>query len=68
MSLLHTPVAVIGIGNMGLGMALRLHDAGQAVRVRDIDPTRPPLAQAAGAEVAALTPRRLAEWVEKAIS
>jgi len=27
MALLDTPVAVIGIGNMGLGMALRLRDA-----------------------------------------
>jgi 3-hydroxyisobutyrate dehydrogenase len=52
MSLLPTPVAVIGIGNMGLGMALRLRDTGQPVRVRDIDPSRPPLAAAAGAEVA----------------
>ena len=35
-----TPVAVVGIGNMGLAMALRLRDAGQAVRVHDIDPAR----------------------------
>ena len=52
MTLLHTPVAVIGIGNMGLAMALRLRDAGQAVRVHDIDLTRHALAAAAGAELA----------------
>ncbi|MDO9283583.1 MAG: NAD(P)-dependent oxidoreductase [Aquabacterium sp.] len=52
MTLLHTPVAVIGIGNMGLAMALRLRDAGQAVRVHDIDLARHALAAAAGAEVA----------------
>ena len=44
-----TPVAVVGIGNMGLAMALRLRDAGQAVRVHDIDPGRHALAAAAGA-------------------
>ncbi len=44
-----TPVAVVGIGNMGLGMALRLRDAGQAVRVHDIDAARHALAAAAGA-------------------
>lgn len=44
-----TPVAVIGIGNMGLGMALRLRDAGQPVRVHDIDPGRHALAAAGGA-------------------
>lgn len=52
MSLLDTPVAMIGIGNMGLGMALRLRDAGQAVHVRDIDPARCAQAAAAGAVVA----------------
>ena len=53
MSLLNTPVAFIGIGNMGLGMALRLRDAGQAVRVRDIDAARCAEAAAGGAVVAA---------------
>ena len=48
-----TPVAVVGIGNMGLAMALRLRDAGQAVRVHDIDPARHALAAAAGAVPAA---------------
>jgi len=44
-------VGIIGVGNMGLGMALRLLDLGHAVRVRDIDPEREGLAQAAGATV-----------------
>jgi len=48
-----TPVAVVGIGNMGLAMALRLRDAGQAVRVHDIDPARHAQAAAAGAVPAA---------------
>jgi len=52
MALLDTPVAVIGIGNMGLGMALRLRDAGQAVRVRDLDAARCDQAAAAGCTVA----------------
>lgn len=52
MTLLHTPVAFIGIGNMGLAMALRLRDAGQPVRVHDIDLRRHALAEAAGAELA----------------
>ncbi len=43
-----TPVAVVGIGNMGLAMALRLRDAGQAVRVHDIDAARHALAAVAG--------------------
>ena len=52
MTLLHTPVAFIGIGNMGLAMALRLRDAGQPVRLHDIDLRRHALAEAAGAELA----------------
>ena len=52
MTLLHTPVAFIGIGNMGLAMALRMRDAGQPVRVHDIDLRRHALAEAAGAELA----------------
>jgi len=52
MTLLNTPVAFIGIGNMGLAMALRLRDAGQAVRVCDIDMARCAEAAAAGAVVA----------------
>ena len=52
MSLLNTPVAFIGIGNMGLAMALRLRDAGQSVRVCDIVSARTAAAAAAGAVVA----------------
>jgi putative dehydrogenase len=54
-----TPVAVVGIGNMGLAMALRLRDAGQSVRVHDIDTGRHALAAAAGA-VPADTPAQAA--------
>ncbi len=46
-------VAVVGIGNMGLGMALRLRDRGFAVRVRDIDPAREALAGREGLAVCA---------------
>lgn len=45
-------VGVIGIGNMGLAMALRLQDRGHAVTVRDIDPAREALAAEAGCRVA----------------
>lgn len=41
-------VAVVGIGNMGLAMALRLRDCGFAVQVRDIDPAREALARGEG--------------------
>ncbi len=51
-------IGVIGIGNMGLGMALRLRDGGHAVAVRDIDPAREALA--AGCEPAA-SPAALAD-------
>jgi L-threonate 2-dehydrogenase len=44
-------VGIIGVGNMGLGMALRLLDLGHAVRVRDIDPARERLALSRGASV-----------------
>lgn len=52
-------IGVIGIGNMGLAMALRLRDSGHAVAVRDIDPAAEAAAVAAGAEVCA-TPAALA--------
>jgi len=41
-------IAVVGIGNMGLAMALRLRDRGFAVAVRDIAPAREALARAEG--------------------
>ncbi len=44
-------VAVVGIGNMGLGMALRLRDRGFAVAVRDVDPAREGLARVEGLDV-----------------
>jgi 3-hydroxyisobutyrate dehydrogenase len=46
----HT-VGFIGIGNMGLAMALRLRVVGFAVGVRDIDPAREAAAAAHGATV-----------------
>ena len=52
-------VGVIGIGNMGLGIALRLRDQGHTVTVRDIDPAREALATAGGCRVAP-TPATLA--------
>lgn len=47
-----TPVGFVGIGLMGLAMALRLRDAGLAVQVCDVDPARTALAAAAGCTVA----------------
>jgi putative dehydrogenase len=52
-------VGVIGVGNMGLAMALRLLDLGHEVHVRDVDPRREALALGAGARAAA-TPAALA--------
>jgi 3-hydroxyisobutyrate dehydrogenase-like beta-hydroxyacid dehydrogenase len=52
-------VGIVGVGNMGLAMALRLLDQRHAVAVCDIDPARSAAAQAAGASVAA-TPAGLA--------
>lgn len=48
-----TPIGVIGVGNMGLGMALRLRDLGWPVVVHDVLPEREALAAAGGAAVAA---------------
>ena len=45
-------VGVVGVGNMGLAMALRLLELGHRVVVRDIDPGRETLAHTAGAQVA----------------
>lgn len=44
-------VAVVGAGNMGMGMALRLRDRGFAVQVRDIDPAREAMARDEGLAV-----------------
>lgn len=52
-------IGVIGVGNMGLGVALRLREQGRTVTVRDIDPAREALAAAGGCRVAA-TPAELA--------
>jgi 3-hydroxyisobutyrate dehydrogenase len=52
-------IGFVGIGNMGLAMALRLRDGGRAIAVRDLDPAREAAAAAAGATVCA-TPAALA--------
>jgi L-threonate 2-dehydrogenase len=46
-------IGIVGIGNMGLGMALRLLERGHAVGVRDLDAAREHLARAHGATVCA---------------
>jgi 3-hydroxyisobutyrate dehydrogenase len=48
-----TKVGIVGIGNMGLGMALRLLDRGYAVGVRDLVADREHSARAHGAKVCA---------------
>jgi len=45
-------IGIVGIGNMGMGIALRLVDSGHAVTVRDLRPEREALAAAQGAAVA----------------
>lgn len=59
-------VGVVGAGNMGLAMALRLRDAGWAVAVRDVDAAREALAAAEGLAVAT-TPAALASRSETVI-
>jgi len=59
-------IGVVGVGNMGLAMALRLLDLGHDVHVRDIDPAREAIAMAAGARSAA-TPAALAARCETLI-
>ena len=44
-------VAVIGLGNMGLGMALRLCERGHRLRVHDLLPKRMAMAAQAGAHI-----------------
>lgn len=46
-----TRVAVVGIGNMGMAMALRLRDRGFDVQVRDIDAVREAMARDEGLAV-----------------
>jgi 3-hydroxyisobutyrate dehydrogenase-like beta-hydroxyacid dehydrogenase len=60
------PVGIVGVGNMGLAMTLRLRDLGFEVHVRDIDPAREALAVAAGA-LRATTPAELARRSEAVI-
>ncbi|HEY2190565.1 MAG TPA: NAD(P)-dependent oxidoreductase, partial [Caldimonas sp.] len=52
-------VGIVGVGNMGLAMALRLRELGTEVHVRDLDPARELLAARAGARPLA-TPAELA--------
>jgi L-threonate 2-dehydrogenase len=51
-SLPNGAIGVVGIGNMGLAMALHLRDAGHAVWVRDLRAEPEAVAAAAGAQVA----------------
>jgi 3-hydroxyisobutyrate dehydrogenase len=44
-------VGIVGVGNMGLAMALRLLDRGWSVAVHDIDPEREQMARRHGAQV-----------------
>ncbi len=55
---------VLGIGNMGLALALRLRDAGWPVRVHDLDAARMALAEQAGASLAG-SPEALARGCER---
>lgn len=52
-------IGVVGIGNMGLAMALRLRDSGHVVGVRDVDPAAETQARSEGLAVFA-TPAALA--------
>ncbi|HYW58251.1 MAG TPA: NAD(P)-binding domain-containing protein, partial [Polaromonas sp.] len=53
------PVGIIGVGNMGGAMAMRLRDCGWPVHVCDTDPARIQLLEPFGA-VAQQTPAQLA--------
>lgn len=46
-------IGVVGVGNMGLGVALRLHEQGWPVTVHDADPVRQQLAVSGGCGQAA---------------
>jgi L-threonate 2-dehydrogenase len=56
-----TRISVIGIGNMGLAVALRLQDLGHAVTVHDLDSSREALAREGGCAVAASPPAAAAQ-------
>jgi L-threonate 2-dehydrogenase len=58
-----TRIGVIGIGNMGLAVALRLQELGHAVTVHDLDRSREALAREGGCAVAA-SPSAAAEQAE----
>ncbi|MBE7419811.1 MAG: NAD(P)-dependent oxidoreductase [Ideonella sp.] len=60
------PIGVIGVGNMGLAMALRLLERGHAVQVRDLRADAEAAAAAAGARAVA-TPAALAATCELVI-
>ncbi len=45
-------IGIVGVGNMGLGMALNLMDKGYSVAVHDIEASRAALAANAGAHIA----------------
>ncbi|MBT9490337.1 MAG: NAD(P)-dependent oxidoreductase [Rubrivivax sp.] len=59
-------IGVVGIGNMGLAMALRLRDSGHAVAVRDVDVNAEAMARAEGLQVFP-TPAALARTCELVI-
>jgi len=59
-------IGLVGIGNMGLAMALRLRDSGHAVGVRDVDPAAEARARAKGLVVFD-TPATLAQASELVI-
>jgi 3-hydroxyisobutyrate dehydrogenase len=59
-------IGVIGVGQMGLGMALRLLERGHGVHVRDVQPDREAMAAAAGAHIA-VSPAALAALCDAVI-
>jgi L-threonate 2-dehydrogenase len=59
-------IGVVGVGQMGLGMALRLLERGHALVVRDLLPEREALARDTGAQVAA-SPAAVAQQCDAVI-